>query len=967
MKFSTFRLATATAAALLSASLMIQTTLAAPLSTLLPAPGDTLPVAPHVKVGKLPNGLTYYIHRNARPEKKVELRLVVKAGSILEDDDQQGLAHFTEHMAFNGSTHFKRHELVSYLQSIGVKFGRDLNAYTSFDETVYMLPIPTESKEAVDKGFLVLQDWAGGLTFNDADIDSERGIVLEELRLGKGANDRMNQVLYPKLFNGSRYAQRLPIGKAEVLRTFRPETLKRFYRDWYRPDLMAVIAVGDIDPVEAERQIREHFGKLQNPASPRPREYAVIPERTTSEGLVVTDHEAPSDVLLIRYPILPHPEDPTYAGYRRDLVDRLYGMMLGQRMMELTQQADPPFIQGGSNMGKVVRGYRSFSASALLGKGGAVPAINALVQENERARRFGFTASELDRAKKTVLRNYERMYAERDKSDSGGFASEYIRNFLEGEPLPGIENEYAYAQALVPGITLDEVNAAVRAAIPSDDKKLVILMGNLKDGMRPAPAALLAAVDQARETAVTARAEKTYATKLLDRPPAAGSIVAEKVNAALGVTELTLSNGVRVMLKPTDFRNDQVLMSAVRFGGQSLYDTADMFNARYAGPLAARMGVLDYSPTDLQKVLAGSSVAAGVSLGDITEGVAGSAGSADIETLLQLTYAQFTRPRRDETLFHSFITRERDAARNALSRPEAEFADTVRATVFGNNPRLARTPRPEDFDRVQLDRAQQIYRERFHSAKDLVFFFVGSFDLAKMRPLLATYLASLPTPAIPVAYRDLGVRPVRGVVKKEVRRGAEQKSSVSLTFAGAAPYSQAGQLRLQALVEVLNLKLTEVLREQQGLIYGGGANGSLAKLPYQNYSIGLGMPCGPENVDKVIASTFAEIRKLQEGALDAADLAKVKQNWITTYRRSLRENGYWLGNLQGAYLNGVPPESILDFEARVGTITAADIQAAAQQYFDFGNYVQVVLYPATSPATSPATNSAQAGKETPGT
>jgi zinc protease len=955
MMFSIHKLASVTALVAATLAATSAPSSAAP-STTLPAPGDTLPVAPYVKVGKLANGLTYYIQKNSRPEKRLELRLVVKAGSMLEDDDQRGLAHFTEHMAFNGSTHFKRHELVSYLQSVGVKFGRDLNAYTSFDETVYMLPIPTDSKEAVDKAFLVLEDWAHGLTFAAEDIESERGIVLEELRIGKGANDRMNQVLYPKLFNGSRYAERLPIGKADVLRTFRPETIRRFYQDWYRPDLMAVIAVGDFDPAEAERLIKAHFGKLKNPANPRPRTYATIPERTVSEGLVVRDREAPADVLYVRYPIAPDPQDPTYAGYRSDLVERLYGMMLAQRMQELTQQADPPFIQGGGGMGKVVRGHRSFAVSALLGKGGHVPAINALVQEDERARQFGFTASELERAKRIMLRNYERSYTERDKSDSAGFVAEYVRNFLEDEPIPGIENEYAYAQALVPGITLEEVNAAVRQAIPSDDKKLVILMGGVKDGTPPTGNDLVAAVDAARATVVTAREEKVYGSSLLEKPPAAGTIVAETQNKALGTTELTLSNGVKVVVKPTDFRNDQVLMSAQRFGGQSLFGDDDIFNARYAGALAAQMGVLDYSPVELQKVLAGKTANAGVSLSELAEGVSGSAGSADIETLLQLTHVKLTRPRRDEALFNSFIGRQRDAARSALARPEAEFADTVRATVFGNHPRVARAPRPEDFDKVQLDRVQEIYRERFRSAKGLTFYFVGNVDLEKLKPMLATWIASLPTPDIPVTFRDVGVRPVRGVVKKEVRRGRESKSNVAVTFTGTAEFSVDEQARMQAMVEVLNIKLTEVLREKLGLIYGGGVNGGIAKLPYGNYSLALGMPCGPENVDKVIAAAFAEIRTLQEKGPEASDLAKVKQNWLTNHRRALRENGYWMSYLQSAQMNGFAPETILDIEKRIGAVTAEQVQAAAKYYFDFGNYVQVVLYPETknNPEALPA-------------
>ncbi|WEF33743.1 M16 family metallopeptidase [Pseudoduganella chitinolytica] len=913
-----------------------------------PALGDPLPVSPLVKVGKLANGLTYYIQKNARPAKKLELRLVVKAGSILEDEDQLGLAHFTEHMAFNGTTHFKRHELIDYLQSNGVKFGHDLNAYTGFDETVYVLPIPTDKKEVVERGFLVLEDWAHGLQFNEADIDSERGIVLEELRLGKGASDRMNKILYPKLFNGSRYAERLPIGKADVLRTFKPDAIKRFYRDWYRPDLMAVIAVGDIDPQEAEKLIRKHFGKLKNPELARPRSYAVIPERKQDEAVIVADKEASADVLYIRYPIEQHAEATTVGGYRADLVEKLYGMMLSQRMMELTQQADPPFIQGGSGRGKIVRGHRSFSASALLGKGGPIPAINALVQESERARQFGFTAAELERAKKGMLSSYERMHNERDKSDSAVFVAEYLRNFLEGEAIPGIDNEYAYAQRFVPGITLDEVNAAVRKALPADDKKLVILMGGEKATPQPAPAELLAAVDTARKTALGAREEKTYAANLLDKPPVAGSIVAEKQDKVLGTTELTLSNGIKVVLKPTDFRNDQVLMSAVRHGGQFLYGEEDIQNGRYASALAAQMGVLDYSPLDMQRMLAGRSVAVSVALGELTENVAGGTVNSDVETMLQMMHARLLQPRRDEALFKSFIGRQRDLAQSSQARPEAQFANTIRQALYGDNPRVAGLPRPQDFDKVDLDRALRIYRERFGSAKGFTFYFVGSFDPVKLKPLLATYVASLPVADIPVAYRDLDIRPARGVIKREVRRGKEAKSAIAIVFTGATTYSQPEQTRLAAAIEVLNLKLTEVLREKLGLIYGGGASGAIVKLPYANYSISLNLPCGPENVDKVIDAAFAEIRKLQQDGPAAADLAKVRQNWLNNHRRALSENGWWMGQLQAAALYGTDPAwAAVDYEKKVAALGAADVQAAARRYFDFGNYAQVVMNPET--------------------
>ncbi|MET3131240.1 zinc protease [Oxalobacteraceae bacterium GrIS 1.11] len=930
------------------AAFLACTMLAPALAHAEPGLTEALPVGPQVKVGKLANGLTYYIQKNGKPEKKVELRLVVKAGSMLEDEDQQGLAHFTEHMAFNGSTHFKKSQLISYLQSIGVKFGADLNAYTSFDETVYVLPIPTDKKENLDQAFLVLEDWAHGLAFKDADIDSERGIVLEEARLGKGADDRMSKILMPKLFNGSRYAQRLPIGKEAILKTFKYEAIKRFYRDWYRPDLMAVVVVGDVEPAEAEKMIRRHFGKLTNPLHERPRLYASVPTRSETESLVITDKEATNNMLFIRYPITPLKNALTLGDYRDDMIENLYGAMLSARMQELTQRENPPFIQGGSGMGKLVRGYKSFSAYAVLGKSGAVPAIDALVQEDEQARQFGFSAAELERSKKDMLRGYERAFKERDKSDSGAYVAEYLRNFLEQEAIPGIENEYGYARDLLPNISLEEVNRVVKNALPSGQKKLVVFMGSDHGDAVPTGPVLLSAVGAAEQLVLKARQEKALGNSLMDAPPKAGTIVTEKTIKELGLTELTLSNGARVFLKPTDFNNDQVLLSSTRFGGQSLFGDADVYNARYASTIIGQMGVKDFTPTDLQKVLAGKTATAGAYLSNLSEGVAGSSSSADVETMLQLVYLRYTDARRDEGLFHSFIGKQQDLAKNTMSRPESVFVDTVQTTLYNNHPRVARAARPEDFEQVRLERVMDIYRQRFASVKDSTFFIVGNFDVEHIKPLIATYLGGLPAGDIAVAFKDLGVRPVTGVVKKAVYKGAEPKSNISITFNGDAVYSDEGQMTLQALVEVLNIKLIEVLREKMGLIYGGGMQASLNKMPYGNYSINIGLPTGPENVDKVIAATFGEIAKIKEAGPLVADLAKVKENWLKDHRKALRENSYWLTRLQTSVMQDSDPAKILTFERRVKAVTPQDLQEAAKRYFNMDNYVQVVLYPEKS-------------------
>ena len=905
-----------------------------------------LPVDPQVKIGKLDNGLTYYIRKNGKPEKKVELRLVVKAGSILEDDDQQGLAHFTEHMAFDGSRHFKKHDLISYLQTIGVKFGADLNAYTSFDETVYVLPIPTDKPDNLETGFLVLEDWAQGATMDGEAIDQERNIVLEEARMGKGADDRMIRKLLPAVFNGSRYALRIPIGKESILKHFPHAAIRRFYADWYRPDLMTVIVVGDVDPAQAEKMVRAHFGQLKNPAAERPRKYPDIPPRNQSSGLVITDREATENIVRIEYPVRKAPPDTTIADYRKGLIKDLFTAMLSQRLQELTQQENPPFVMAYSGEETLAPGFKSFTSSAYLGRGGAGPAIAAMVQENERARLFGFNQDELERAKKGMRRGAEMAYNERDKSDSSSYVREYMGNFLEQEPIPGIANEYAYITDLLPGISLDEVNSYAREVIPEHSGKLVAYMGSSHEkGKIPTSAQLLEMVNAAEAAPVTAMAEKHLPAMLMAHPPKAGTIVAEKQDKKLGTTELSLSNGVNVILKPTDFKNDQVMIGASRFGGRSLYDEHDMYSARYASSVVYSMGMDSFTPVDLSKIMAGKSASLYTSIDGYTDSISGSAGVDDIETLFQLLYMRMMEPRKDGALFHAFISKSQDMAKESMSNPETVFYDMLQTTVYNNHPRLAHVAKPEDFGHIDLDRAIAIYRDRFGSAKGLTFVIVGSFDVEKIKPLIATYLASLPVGAIPTHYIDLGMRPITGVVKKEMRIGIEPKSDVSLVFTGNAAYSREENRRFRMLLEVMNIRIVESLRQKLSLIYSGGMSGSIDRVPYASYRINVNLPCGPENVDKVIDALFAEIEKIKKEGPAKEEIDKVKQNWIEENRIAMRTNAKWLASLQDAVLFGTDPAAFLSDEEGIKAITPDEIKAAANRYFNTGNYVQAVLYP----------------------
>jgi zinc protease len=931
-------------------------------------PARPIPVGPQVKVGKLDNGLTYYIQRNATPARRLELRLVVKAGSVLEDDDQQGLAHVVEHMAFNGSTHFRKHELVAWLQSIGVQWGADLNAYTGFDETVYLLPIPTAGhKENIDKAFTVLEDWAHGLALADDAIESERAIVLEELRLRQGAGERIERQLRPMLVNGARYAVRPPIGQEASLRSYRPEAVRRFYRDWYRPELMAVVVVGDIDPGEAERLVKAHFAGLANPPLPRPRKEVAIAAQERDTPLVVTDKEAPTDWVSMRYPLQRVPKPATFGAYRERLLEDLVGSMLNQRLQELAQMPAAPISGGGAGIERLYSTrYRTFQSSAVVGTGGPAASLRALALQNMQAREYGFSAAELDLARKRSLRFYEGWYDERTRTDSAIFAAEYIRNFLEDEAIPGAEAEFRLVRELLAAVTLDDVNAAARALIPAGGPKLVFYTGRERTDLAPAPQLLAAAQEPAAAQDPSAAAPQSAPPAPADTlrqpaPPRPGRIVAETRDRALGLTRLTLSNGVKVILKPTDFRNDEVLLGAMRSGGVTQFASAWVPDARMASDLVAAMGIPGFSPLDLQKAYAGTDFSVGLNLGTYTDEVSARAGgkARDIEAMLQVLWLKFTGVRRDPLLYKAFIDRGAEGARIALAQPDTQMFEAARAAIYGSNPYMPHARRPEEVEQVSLERGIALFRERFASARGLTFVLVGKFDPAAVKPLLATWLGSLPTPPIPLAVRDVGLNPVRGVVKREVHAGTEAKGTIVLDFTGPTVYSDREEQRLSALVDLMNMRITEVLRTRLGLIYAGGMSREIQRIPSPRYTVEATLPTSPDKVDQVLAALFAEIARMKADGPSVAELDKLKRTWREMYHNSLRQNGFWLARLQASVFDGFDPHRIVDFDRRIDALTVADVRSAARHYLDTANYVQVVAWPESyAAAATPKTTAA---------
>lgn len=907
---------------------------------------DPIKKDPNVKIGKLSNGLTYYIRKNQMPEKKVELRLAVNAGSVLENDDQRGLAHFMEHMGFNGSKNFPKNELVNFLQKNGVKFGADLNAYTGFDETVYILPIPADDPAVVEKGFTVLEDWAFNNLFDKVEIEKERGVVLEESRLSKGSFERMSRQYFPKLFNGSKYADRLPIGKDEVLKSFKPESLKSFYKNWYRPSLMAVLVVGDIDPADIEKKIIAHFGKFKDPANAPVRPARIpIKQRVSPEGLVVTDDEMTSTVVQVYNFVKPAKKINTWSAYRESIVEQLVSTLINERLAELTKKENPPFVYAGTGLSEFIRGYSAFNSYAVLGEAPLQIAIDALMAETNRARQFGFLKTELERAKAGLLNDAEKVYNERNKFQSGQIVSAYVNNYLQGSPIPGAENHFKFIRQILPTITLSEINAVAKK-MPSANNAFVMIQAptNMKDKL-PDNNNLLKAVISATSKPVKPYEEKAVAAALIDKEPIPGKITSETKNEKLGSTDLTLSNGITITIKPTNFKNDEVQMDAWRWGGFQVFDLVDKNNAQYAANITSQMGIKDMSPTDLEKFLSGKTVSVTPYINDHEEGIEGSSSVKDFESFLQLTNLYFTAPRKDEGLFKAFISGTKSQLQFLKQNPQYWYQDTMNKIKYNNNPWAGGIPSSEDFDNITLDRSFEIYRSIFGNSYGMHFTFVGNIDVNVAKPLLEKYIGSLPATPKENKFKDNGIRMVQGVTDGNLKRGKEKQSFINITFEGETEYSREERMNLNALMEVMNIKIIEKLREEMSGIYGGGMSGNILKRPYVHYTISANLPCGPENVEKLTTALMNLIKEAQEKGIEQKDLDKVKETWKKQYHVNLQSNDFWLSGLSNAWIDQNNPENILDYEQKVDALTTTGLQQAAKKYLTLNNMAKFVLYP----------------------
>lgn len=893
-----------------------------------------IPVDPAVRIGKLDNGLTYYIRHNDYPEHVANFYIAQRVGSIQEDDSQRGLAHFLEHMAFNGSEHFKGNGLIEFCRSLGVEFGSDLNAYTSIDQTVYRVcDVPTKRATAIDSCLLILKDWSNGLLLDPEEIDKERDVVHNEWRMGEGPEMRMFQRALPKMYPGSKYGERLPIGLMSVIDSFRPETLRAYYHKWYRPDLQGIIIVGDIDVNEVENHLKSIFEDIPAPVNPAERIRFQVADNAEPIVSICTDPEETTyDVsVFYKHDIVPFEERGDVQYWIKGYIDQLVATMYNNRLEELTQKANPPFIYGG--------GYYStffisdtkdawMSAAVAKDKDGIDEALNAIVAENKRMQQYGFTASEFERAKADLMKRIENQYDERDKQETGRIFRPILNHFLTNEPLMGIENEYMLLSQILPALPVEAINQYAAELIREDNIVITLTAPEKEGEVLPTKAELLAMFNKAKEVEVEPYVETVSNEPLIATLPVKGAIESKKHDDTFDATVLTLKNGVTVIYKPTTFKDDEVLMNAYSFGGYSVMDQSDPYTLQEINSLATLGGVGNFSAIDLPKVLAGKKASVHPQIGSLTEGMSGNCSARDLETMLQLTYLYFTSPRSDEEAFQSYITRTKAMVANAESDPNTAFRDNLMFAMYDNHP-LVKRMKAEDYDKVDYAKALKLYTDRFKDANNFVFTFVGNIDPETFEPLVEQYIGSLKTKK----NDETWTANVPAITDKDVNSHytkAMENPMVTcyMVYNGEMEYTMENQMKMQVLSDVMDIVYTEKIREDEGGTYGVGVNGNLTLRPKETFMFLIAFQTNKEMYEKLMGIAVAELQNVANQGPRPEDLKKVKEFLIKKHSEDLESNRYWMNCIQTQNRDGYNP--MANYEQIVNGITADDVANMAK-------------------------------------
>ena len=904
-----------------------------------------IPTDPNVRIGKLENGLTYYIRHNELPEDRADFYIAQKVGSILEEENQRGLAHFLEHMCFNGTTNFPGKGIINWLETIGVRFGENLNAYTSIDETVYNINnVPVMRDGIIDSCLLILHDWANDLTLDPKEIDNERGVIHEEWRTGQGAMMRMYEQALPKAFEGSKYGHRLPIGTIEVIDNFPYQALRDYYEKWYRPDQQGIVVVGDIDVDKVEAKIKEIFSPIEMPANAAERVYEQVPDNKEPIITIAKDKEQPSTVIYIWHK---HPATPKEVkGQMGYLVQNyLFSMiesMLNARLEELRQSANPPFIMAAAEDADflLAKTTQAFAGIAVSKEDGIPTAISALVREIERARKHGFTASEYARAKAEYLRMLESAYNERDKMKNNQYVQEYIRHFIDNEPIPGIEMEYTIMNQLAPNIPVEAINSVLPQLI-KDENIVINIFGPDKEGMvYPTEAEILDILNKTKAEEITAYVDKVSDEPLMKEAPKAGKIVKTE-EGPFGSTALTLSNGVRVVVKNTDFKADEIRMRAFSPGGSSVFGTKEALQIKMLNSVAGLGGLGNFSNVDLEKVLAGKKASVNASVSDLSEGLSGSCSPKDLETMLQLVYLSFTAPRMDNDAFESFKQRTKAALANQEADPSMALTDTLQREMYGNHPMAGRI-KADMIDQTDYNRIMEMYKDRFKEAGDFTFLFVGNINLEEAKPLIETYLGGLPTINRKENYQDIKLDIQKGTRKNLFEKQMETpKATVISIITGDCEYNLKNNLLMTMLSQTMSMVYLETVREKEGASYGVSAYGQLSRGIKDEALFQIYFDTDPAKREKMEQIVMSELQKVAKEGPRPEHLAKVKEFLLKKHIENVKENGYWLGQLNNYYWYNTDMNT--NYEQLVNELTVEDVKNFTKALLDQGNIIEVTM------------------------
>lgn len=909
-----------------------------------------VPIDPKVRYGKLENGLTYYIRANKLPKERAEFYIAQNVGAILENDDQNGLAHFLEHMAFNGTKNFPGKLIINYFERIGVKFGANINAYTSLDETVYNLSdVPTTRESVIDSALLVLHDWSSFISLLENEIDAERGVIREEWRTGAGAERRMwkeaNKLKYP----GSQYAKRDVIGDTAVINNFSYKTLRDYYHKWYRPDLQAILIVGDVDVDKVEAKIKAMFADI--PVAKNAGERPIYGVDNNVEPIValVKDPEARVTRIGLEYKHdkLPVEIKTSISGYALGVANNLISTMLGERFSEISQQGDAPFVGGYAFYGDLVKSKDAFQMLVVPHEGREAEGLKALLLEAEKVKRFGFTNSELERAKTDLLKRIEKAYNDRENQRNNQLVREYVRHFLDNEVIPGIEWEYQTLQMLLPQLKADMINQMAKSYV-TDENLVVHITSPEKETVKvPAEAEIIQLIADSKKAELTAKAEEDLSKPLIDKAPKAGKIKKASKNEQFGTTEWVLKNGVKVVFKPTKFKEDEILLSAFSQGGLSkVKDVADLPSAMMASGIVGNNGLGAFNQIDLNKALTGKIATVSAYIDQYSEGFDGNSSVKDFETMLQLIYLNFTAPRKDDNTFKALINMYSASLVNRASDPRSAFSDTVSTWVTNNHPRNVLV-NIDMLQKVDQEKAIAFFKERFAVPADFTFVFTGNVnpDDEAVKNAVLTYLGGLKSKKKTEKFTDNKIRKPQGELKKYFNKEMKiNKASNFILYNASMPYTVQTRTLMTAIGNILSTRYLESIREKEGGSYGVGVRGAMSNMPVPEATLMMQFDTDPEKQEKLMGIIHAEVAEIVANGPREDDVQKVKENMLKKINEDLAENSWWESAIVRLYEDKL--NMVTDYKASVEALTPQLIQETLKKVSEQGNVLEVVMLPA---------------------